>query len=275
MGTKNLHQTKQQPFFLFEFGADRTIKTSVQTESKSVVDRVMFFGTVAVSAVLAVAALVLFYDANRLRVAYAQPQALETPEMSDAYRQKQEALLTAKGWADDRTLGGEAGKNKRSEKLGYRKTDIKTAMTAVTKDIQGGTWAPVRLTPEQRDVLDRLDMGGITPEMILAASKNAQEVEAGMALFKANCAACHGAQGNGLVGPNLTDAYWIHGRNAQSVYKVISQGVAAKGMPAWGHLGEDGMKRAAAYVLSIQGKNLPGKAPQGVDDDGNPPPPAS
>ena len=43
-------------------------------------------------------------------------------------------------------------------------------------------------------------------------------------------------------------------------------------MPPWTHLGEEKMKQVAAYVLSIKGKNLEGKAPQGVDENGNPPP---
>lgn len=33
----------------------------------------------------------------------------------------------------------------------------------------------------------------------------------GQELFKNNCAACHGNSGEGNVGPNLTDSYWLHG----------------------------------------------------------------
>ncbi len=37
------------------------------------------------------------------------------------------------------------------------------------------------------------------------------KIEAGAVHFTAQCAACHGAEGQGLIGPNLTDAYWIKG----------------------------------------------------------------
>ena len=240
------------------------------TETKSVLDRLMFIVFVVVTVAFAGGALYLFYDANRLRVAYADPGALDTSDLAE-YRADQDKLLEKPGWADDRALGGEAGQNKRSQELGFKRIAIRDAMVSVTRAVQSGQYRPTALTSAQRDKLDRLDMGSVTPEMIVASVDNPQHVSDGEGVFKANCAACHGAQGNGLVGPNLTDKYWIHGDSAAAVYKVIAKGVLAKGMPSWGHLGEDKMKNAAAYVLTLKGKNIPGKAPQGVDADGNPP----
>lgn len=75
--------------------------------------------------------------------------------------------------------------------------------------------------------------------------------EAGEDIFKTNCAACHGAELQGGIGPNLTDAEWIHGGAPEQVLHTIREGVAAKGMPAWGPiLGPDKTKQVAAYVLS-------------------------
>ena len=239
-------------------------------ETKSMLDRVSFFACVVASVAFAGAALYLFVDAYRLSVANAA-----TPLAAEGlaeYRSSQEKLLGNAGWADDRALGGEAGASKRSQKLGFRRTPIQQAKAKVLASITSGSWSPTRLTDEQLDVLDRLDMGTVTPEMIMASAKEPKSVESGMAIFKANCAACHGVQANGLVGPNLTDKWWIHGPQAKNIYKVIAQGVAAKGMPPWGHLGEENMKLVAAYVISIQNTNVEGKAPQGVDADGNPPP---
>jgi len=233
----------------------------------------MFFAFVGVTVVLAGAALYFFYEANRLRVAYATSPEVDYSILEETAATNDKLLGAQKGLADDRVLGGEAGETKRSQKLGAQRIPINVAMTAVSKEVSSGNWHPTTLNAEQLAILERLDMGGITPEMILAAAGNQESVAAGMQVFKANCAACHGVQGNGLVGPNLTDKYWIHGSGPTNVYKVISQGVAAKGMPPWGHLGEEKMKLAAAYVLSIKGKNIPGKAPQGVDADGNPPAP--
>ncbi|MDX1420249.1 MAG: c-type cytochrome [Rubricoccaceae bacterium] len=90
-------------------------------------------------------------------------------------------------------------------------------------------------------------------------------VEAGAVPYQAVCAACHGEQGQGLIGPNLTDAYWIHGNAPEDVYRVIHEGIPAQGMPAWdGQLSEEEQAQAMAYVLSLVGTDPPGaKEPQG------------
>ncbi len=230
----------------------------------------MFVVAVVATAGFAVAAIGLFINAYRMSVANAA--APLDAESVQAYETAQAKLLDGTGPADDRALGGEPGRNERANKLGATRTSISDAMAQVTQAVQKGEWTPVRLNQAQVEILDRLDMGGVTPEAILAAVQTPTELTAGQATFTANCAACHGANGNGLVGPNLTDKYWIHGQGPTEVYKVISKGVAAKGMPPWTHLGEEKMKQVAAYVLSIKGKNLEGKAPQGVDENGNPPP---
>ena len=89
--------------------------------------------------------------------------------------------------------------------------------------------------------------------------------EAGAVTFQSICAACHGEQGQGLIGPNLTDAYWIHGGSPEDIYRVISEGVLEKGMPAWdGQLSEEEQAEAMVYVLSLQGTDPPdAKAPEG------------
>lgn len=74
---------------------------------------------------------------------------------------------------------------------------------------------------------------------------------AGEDIFQTNCSACHGAKLQGGIGPNLTDADWIHGSAPDQVLRIIREGVAAKGMPAWGPiLGPDKTKQVAAYVIS-------------------------
>ena len=39
----------------------------------------------------------------------------------------------------------------------------------------------------------------------------AEDLAAGQATFKNICSVCHGKKGEGLVGPNFTDQYWING----------------------------------------------------------------
>ena len=90
-------------------------------------------------------------------------------------------------------------------------------------------------------------------------------LKAGEGIFKQNCAACHGDKGQGVVGPNLTDDFWLHGSNIKAVFKTIKYGVAAKGMPTWEkQLSPKQLSDVSNYVKSLHGTNPPnGKEPQG------------
>lgn len=106
--------------------------------------------------------------------------------------------------------------------------------------------------------------GSAKPETVLALAADPAALEQGAEVFVTTCAACHGQRGEGLVGPNLTDRYWIHGRGAGKLLEAIQVGFPDKGMPPWGTiLGSDRTARVAAYVLSLEGTDVPGKEPQG------------
>jgi cytochrome c oxidase cbb3-type subunit 3 len=85
-------------------------------------------------------------------------------------------------------------------------------------------------------------------------------------LFTERCASCHGDRGQGLIGPNLTDEYWLHGSGSlMDIYNIVDQGVPDKGMPAWGpQLKPAEVQKLAALIGSWRALDLPGKAPQGV-----------
>lgn len=87
----------------------------------------------------------------------------------------------------------------------------------------------------------------------------------GKLIYDQNCIAYHGALGEGGVGPNLTDAYWLHGGSIQAVFKTISNGIPEKGMIAWKQkLRLVDIQNVSNYILSMQGSNPPnGKEPQG------------
>ncbi len=86
-------------------------------------------------------------------------------------------------------------------------------------------------------------------------------------LFTASCAACHGAEGQGAVGPNLTDAAWLHGSAPLQIHASITTGFPDKGMaPFKNLLGERKVRLLAGYVLTLKGKNLKGKPPEGVTE---------
>ncbi len=79
-----------------------------------------------------------------------------------------------------------------------------------------------------------------------------EHIEAGRQIFQQNCAACHGQEGKGLVGPNLTDNIWIHGGKPEEIANTITNGVKTKGMPTWGPvLGPEKVANTAAFVFSL------------------------
>lgn len=88
----------------------------------------------------------------------------------------------------------------------------------------------------------------------------------GKEIFLANCAVCHGQQGEGGVGPNFTDKYWLHGGSINEIFTVIKYGVPAKGMVAWNNQLRPGViQKVSSYILSLQGTNPPNqKEPQGT-----------
>jgi cytochrome c oxidase cbb3-type subunit 3 len=94
---------------------------------------------------------------------------------------------------------------------------------------------------------------------------NPQMAQAGAVHFAAQCAACHGMEGQGLIGPNLTDAYWIHGNSNQAIFDIITKGVLEKGMPPWEAVySPEERAELVAYINSILGTNPPNpKAPEG------------
>ncbi len=85
------------------------------------------------------------------------------------------------------------------------------------------------------------------------------------AIFAQRCVVCHGDQGQGVIGPNLTDSHWLHGKGTlMDIHLIVSDGVDAKGMPAWKlQLSGIQVRQLAAYVGAMRGKNVPGKAPEG------------
>lgn len=76
-------------------------------------------------------------------------------------------------------------------------------------------------------------------------------VAAGEPVYTQNCAPCHAAGLEGLIGPSFLDDEWIHGGTATDVVRTIREGVLDKGMVAWGGiLSPEQINDVAAYVLS-------------------------
>jgi cytochrome c oxidase cbb3-type subunit 3 len=94
---------------------------------------------------------------------------------------------------------------------------------------------------------------------------DAAGIAAGGKIFKQSCVACHGQNGEGGIGPNLTDDYWIHGGSMNNIYHTIKVGYPDKGMQSWeSMMSPVQIKELASYVKSLKGTNpANAKAPQG------------
>ena len=99
---------------------------------------------------------------------------------------------------------------------------------------------------------------------LIKLSTDQSHIAKGQLIFTQKCLACHGAKGEGVVGPNLTDEYWIHGGKIEKIHHTIEVGVPEKGMLAWKTLmSQDEIDDVTAFIWSIRNTNVPGKAPQG------------
>jgi cytochrome c oxidase cbb3-type subunit 3 len=87
----------------------------------------------------------------------------------------------------------------------------------------------------------------------------------GKATFDKICSVCHLADGGGLVGPNFTDDYWIHGNKLEDMFKIVENGVIEKGMIAYkDQLTPTQRLEAISYIISLHGTTPANpKAPQG------------
>ncbi|MEX0798348.1 MAG: c-type cytochrome [Bacteriovoracaceae bacterium] len=105
--------------------------------------------------------------------------------------------------------------------------------------------------------------GGFDVETFNAFVKTEEAAKIGKKTYQGQCSACHGPDGQGTIGPNLSDNYWMHGDGKLlSVYQVIAKGVTDKGMPAWKQtLDEKQMMAVTDFILKM--KKVEGKEPQG------------
>lgn len=73
-------------------------------------------------------------------------------------------------------------------------------------------------------------------------------------MFRSNCQTCHGPEGGGVTGPNLADDAFINVKTPEDIFRIIRDGVVAKGMPAWGErFSEPQLILLASYVASLRG----------------------
>ena len=102
---------------------------------------------------------------------------------------------------------------------------------------------------EHGDIINDANVKLITDKVQLAEAEK---------IFKASCSPCHGMDAHGVVGPNLTDDYWIHGGSIKNVFKTITNGYPEKGMKSWKtDFSALQINQLASYVKSLRGTNPP------------------
>lgn len=160
-------------------------------------------------------------------------------QRSEAYKSFEQDVLNAMKYADASQMG-----------------KLRESFPAIfDKYVAMGGALPAGAAPAESEVAAISEP--ITDAALLADAKT---------FFQAQCAACHGKAGEGGIGPNLTDDYWLHGNKIAQVVKVITKGVPAKGMVAWDKsMTPDQINAMASFVLvKLHGTSPPNpKAPQG------------
>ncbi|PBQ33691.1 cytochrome C oxidase subunit III [Sphingobacteriaceae bacterium] len=82
------------------------------------------------------------------------------------------------------------------------------------------------------------------------------DLTAGKDIFISTCSACHGKLGEGTVGPNLTDEYWIHGGSLKDIFKTIKYGWPDKGMKSWKEdFSPIQIAQLTSYIRTLKGTN--------------------
>lgn len=116
----------------------------------------------------------------------------------------------------------------------------------------------------ERDEL--IKSGAFINEKTAVFMKDETSLGNGKTIFDVNCVVCHGSKGEGLIGPNFTDNYWIHGGDIGNIFKTVSVGVPEKGMISWKtQLSPKQIQLVSSYIMSLKGTNPPNqKQPEGI-----------
>lgn len=84
------------------------------------------------------------------------------------------------------------------------------------------------------------------------------DLASGKDLFISTCAACHGRLGEGGVGPNMTDEYWMHGGSVKDIFKTIKYGWPDKGMKSWKEdFSPVQIAQITSFIRTLKGTNPP------------------
>ncbi|SMX48793.1 cytochrome-c oxidase, cbb3-type subunit III [Maliponia aquimaris] len=109
-------------------------------------------------------------------------------------------------------------------------------------------------------LLTRPEIAALTDYVLtLSGGVRAGDTSEGAVLFQDNCASCHGEDARGMTdqgAPNLTDADWLYGGDADAIHTTLMNGRQGV-MPAW----TDRLSEAEIRMLALYVQDLSGAAP--------------
>ncbi len=135
-------------------------------------------------------------------------------------------------------------------------------------EISGVTSLKTELAASMAEINALKKTGPSFTEEKLAAAFTEAGAKKGQEVYTGKCLACHGPELGGLIGPNLTDKAWIHGKGTRlDIMNTVAQGVLDKGMPAWAEMiSQEELVNVVAFVYSKKNTNVAGgKPPQGTE----------
>jgi len=138
-------------------------------------------------------------------------------------------------------------------------------MVLQTGDLQIAEYQKELAVAEKEISEFQLKSASFVDEKTAKPSNDASMLNKGVEVYKKNCTVCHGQAGEGGVGPNLSDDYWINGGDFKSIFKTIKHGVTEKGMKSWKQdLSAAQILQVSSYVRSLKGTVQGGKEKQGI-----------
>lgn len=117
---------------------------------------------------------------------------------------------------------------------------------------------------DRKDQRERAELRDISEDTFARNAKDPAMLASGKEIFATRCASCHAPEGQGLIGPNLTDRYQLHGTTRMDIFKTVRGGVPGTAMPAWGEqMAASDVVAVSTFVATLRGTDLQGKEPQG------------
>jgi cytochrome c oxidase cbb3-type subunit 3 len=118
---------------------------------------------------------------------------------------------------------------------------------------------------DKKGLREAADAANVSEELLQRNAGDGNVLTHGAEIFASRCASCHTADGRGLIGPNLTDLFQLHGTSRMDIFNTVRAGVPGTAMPAWGEqMAASDVVSVASFVITLRGKNVAGgKAPQG------------